>query len=67
MQPECLFSDNATTWAAARKAILADCMKPFSWQQTSIQQYEPISYGFLHEATIIISYRFPFEATGSQQ
>lgn len=64
MQPERLISDNDITWGVARKSGLANYTTPLSWQQKSIQLCNPISYRFLHEATIIISYRFLLEATG---
>jgi hypothetical protein len=65
MQPERLISDNAATWVAARISILANYTKPLSRQLISIHQHKPISYRFLHEATLIISYRFLLEATGT--
>jgi len=58
------FSGNTMVRVALRKSILLNSTKPFPWPQPLNWQQEPISYRFLHEATIIISYRFLFEATG---
>jgi hypothetical protein len=58
------FQGDIRVWVAFRKSILGYPAKATLWQSDLKWFFQPISYRFFHEATIIILSRFLSEATG---